>query len=72
MKSQILSTLAALHIDETRFDKFELFAVTAGREAHFAGQVVGLSNERAAELVAGRWERGVVAHIRKFDILAVK
>ncbi|QDL94840.1 hypothetical protein FDP22_23530 (plasmid) [Paroceanicella profunda] len=63
---------AALQIDETNFAIFDIFADNSGREAHFAGQVAGLLNERAAELVAGGWDDGVVANIHNFDILAAK
>ena len=63
---------AALQIDETSFAIFDIFANNAGREAHFAGQVAGLLKERAAELVAGGWDDGVVANVHNFDILAIK
>ena len=63
---------AALQIDETSFAIFDIFTNNAGREAHFAGQVAGLLNERAAELVAGGWDDGVVANVHNFDILAIK
>lgn len=63
---------AALQIDENNFAIFDIFADNSGREAHFAGQVAGLLNERAAELVAGGWDTGVVANVRNFDILAIK
>jgi quinol monooxygenase YgiN len=63
---------AALQIDETSFAIFDIFTNNAGREAHFAGQVAGLLNERAAELVAGGWDDGVVANVHNFHILAIK
>jgi quinol monooxygenase YgiN len=63
---------AALQIDENNFAIFDIFADDAGREAHFAGQVAGLLNERASELVSGGWDDGVVANVRNFDILAAK
>ena len=63
---------ASLQIDETSFAIFDIFANNAGRETHFAGQVAGLLNERAAELVAGGWDDGVVANVHNFDILAIK
>lgn len=62
----------ALQIDETNFAIFDIFAGPEGREAHFAGQVAGLLNERASVLVAGGWEAGVVANVSNFDILAIK
>lgn len=63
---------AALQIDENNFAIFDIFADNAGRDAHFAGQVAGLLNEKASELVSGGWDNGVVANIQNFDILAAK
>ena len=63
---------AALQIDENNFAIFDIFADDAGREAHFAGQVAGLLNERASELVSGGWDDGVLANVHNFDILAAK
>ena len=61
----------ALRIDETNFAIFDAFADNSGREAHFAGQVAGLLNERAADLVEGGWDEGVVANVRNYEILAI-
>lgn len=63
---------AALQIDESNFAIFDIFADNSGREAHFAGQVAGLLNAKASELVSGGWDDGVVANVRNFDILAAK
>lgn len=63
---------AALQIDENNFAIFDIFANSAGRDAHFGGQVAGLLSEQASVLVAGGWEDGVVANISNFDILAIK
>ncbi len=63
---------AALQIDENNFAIFHIFADNSGREAHFAGQVAGLLNEKASELVSGGWDDGVVANVHNFDILAIK
>lgn len=63
---------AALQIDESNFAIFDIFADKSGREAHFAGQVAGLLNEKALELVSGGWDDGVVANVHNFDILAIK
>lgn len=62
----------ALQIDENNFAIFDIFADNSGREAHFAGQVAGLLEEKASVLVAGGWDEGVVANVRNFDILAIK
>lgn len=61
----------ALRLDETNFAIFDAFADNSGREAHFAGQVAGLLNERAADLVEGGWDEGVVANVRNYEILAI-
>lgn len=63
---------AALQIDENNFAIFDIFADNSGREAHFAGQVAGLLNEKASEIVSGGWDDGVVANVSNFDILAIK
>ena len=63
---------AALQIDENNFAIFDIFADNTGREAHFAGQVAGLLNEKAPELVSGGWDDGVLANVHNFDILATK
>lgn len=63
---------AALRIDENSFAIFDIFADNSGRDAHFAGQVAGLLNEKASELVQGGWEDGVVPNVRNYDILAIK
>ena len=62
----------ALRFDDARFAIFDAFADEAGREAHFAGQVAALLNERSAEIVEGGWEDGVVANVRNYDILAMR
>ena len=63
---------AALRINETTFAIFDIFADTSGREAHFAGKVASLLKEKAADLVRGGWEDGVVANVKNYTILAIK
>ena len=63
---------AALRIDEDEFAIFDIFAGEEGRQAHFAGRVAGLLNQRAGTLVQGGWENGVVANVHNFEILASK
>ena len=62
----------ALQIDENNFAIYDIFADNSGREAHFAGEVAGLLNAQASDLVKGGWEDGVVANVRNYDILAIK
>jgi len=62
----------ALQIDESNFAIYDTFADNSGREAHFVGQVAGLLNAQASDLVKGGWENGVVANLRNYEILAIK
>ena len=62
----------ALQIDENNFAIYDIFADNSGREAHFAGQVAGLLNAQASDLVKGGWHDGVIANVRNYDILAIK
>ncbi|PJI93052.1 hypothetical protein BC777_1919 [Yoonia maricola] len=61
----------ALQADDT-LAIFDILADNSGREAHFAGQVAGLLNDKASELVSGGWDDGVVANVHNFDVLAIK
>ncbi len=54
----------ALQIDENNFAIYDIFADNSGREGHFAGQVAGLLNAQASDLVKGGWDDGVVANVR--------
>lgn len=62
----------ALRLDEQNFAIFDVFKDNWGREAHFAGQVAGLLQTKADELVEGGWNDGVVANVHNFNILAIK
>ena len=62
----------AVQIDECNFAIYDIFADDSGREAHFAGQVAGLLNAQASDLVKGGWDDGVVANVSNYDILAIK
>jgi len=61
----------ALQIDENNFAIYDIFADNSGREAHFAGQVAGLLNAQASELVKGGWDDGVVTNVSNYEILAI-
>ena len=63
---------AALQIDDNNFAIFDIFADSSGREEHFAGKVANLLKEQSSILVEGGWEKGVVANIYNYDILAIK
>lgn len=51
---------------------FDTFVDPAGRAAHFGGQVAAALRDRAPQLVEGGWERGVLARVANFRILAAK
>ena len=59
----------ALQSDTSTFAIFDLFPDEAGREAHFAGKVAAALNEKAAELVQGGWDEGVVSNIENAKVL---
>ncbi|MBL1420892.1 MAG: hypothetical protein COC24_010330 [Alphaproteobacteria bacterium] len=61
----------ALQLDSQNFAIYDIFADETGRTAHFAGQVAGLLKEKAATLVQGGWDDGVVANISNYKILAI-
>lgn len=60
----------ALESEDQRgeFRIFDLFADEAGRAEHFAGKVAAALCERAAELVEGGWEQGVLAKVSHFEV----
>ncbi|MBL4688251.1 MAG: hypothetical protein JKY37_26930 [Nannocystaceae bacterium] len=51
---------------------FDLFTGQAGREAHFNGGVAAALADKAAALVQGGWDSGVVANVEHFNTLAAK
>jgi quinol monooxygenase YgiN len=48
---------------------FDTFADQSGRDAHFSGQVAAALHDKAASLVEGGWEQGVLNHVQNFHIL---
>ena len=62
----------ALRLDDNNFAIFDIFADNSGREAHFAGKVANLLKEQSSVLVEGGWEKGVVANVSNYEILAIK
>ena len=49
---------------------FDLFYNEQGREQHFSGQVAQALQANAKNLVNGGWEKGVIANVNNFDIIA--
>jgi len=62
----------SLRLDENNFAIFDIFADETGRADHFAGEVAALLKENSSELVEGGWDRGVVANVTNYEILAMK
>lgn len=56
--------------EDGHFVIFDLFADAAGREAHFSGRVASMLNEKAATLVQGGWEQGVLANVEHYTVLS--
>ncbi|UUX51593.1 hypothetical protein NUH88_07810 [Nisaea acidiphila] len=61
----------ALKADDTLVI-FDIFADDAARDAHFSGAVAGALNGKAATLVEGGWDGGVVAGISNANVLSAK
>ena len=58
-----------LEAEAGRFGIFDVFTDAAGRQAHFDGRVAAALQDRAAALVDGGWQDGVVDNVRNFDVL---
>ena len=57
---------------QERLAIFDVFVDASARDAHFAGAVAAALKDNADNLVAGGWDRGVVANIRNADVLSTK
>ncbi|MCC4238775.1 hypothetical protein [Thalassospira povalilytica] len=57
---------------QERLAIFDVFVDASARDAHFAGAVAAALKVNADNLVAGGWDRGVVANIRNADVLSTK
>jgi quinol monooxygenase YgiN len=60
----------AVRIDATRFAIFDVFPNEEAKSAHFAGKVAAALNAASDELVLGGWDKGVVAHIKSYQVLS--
>lgn len=61
-----------LKFDDETYGIFDVFTDEEGRTVHFAGQVASILKERAATLVQGGWEQGVVSNVQNFELIAIK
>ncbi|MDB5102406.1 MAG: hypothetical protein JWP91_95 [Fibrobacteres bacterium] len=59
-----------LRVNGTRFTLFDVFASEEGKAAHLAGEFAGTLKDRAGDLIQGGWDKGVLANIRNYQILA--
>ena len=64
--------LKAQDTPQDRLAIFDVFVDASARDAHFAGAVAAALKDNADNLVAGGWDRGVVANIRNADVLSTK
>jgi len=64
--------LKAQDTPQERLAIFDVFVDASARDAHFAGAVAAALKDNADNLVAGGWDRGVVANIRNADVLSTK
>jgi len=60
---------SALQFSETEFGIFDTFVNEEGRAHHFAGRVAGVLKDKAAELVEGGWENGVLKKVHNYHIV---
>lgn len=62
----------ALQAPQDKLAIFDIFVDEAARNAHFSGAVAGALKENASSLVAGGWDKGVVANVRNSSVLSAK
>lgn len=60
----------ALKTDKNTYAIFDAFHNKAAQNAHFSGRVASTLQKNAEHLIAGGWEKGVLAHVRNFQIIA--
>ena len=60
----------ALQLDDNTFAIFDAFADVSGQQAHFSGEVAKALKDNSEELIKNGWEKGIVANIKNFDVIA--
>lgn len=60
----------AIRVDATQFAIFDVFPNEEAKAAHFSGKVAAALNAASDELVLGGWEKGVVSHIKSYQVLS--
>lgn len=61
----------ALKTDKDTYAIFDAFQDKAAQKAHFAGQVASALQENAENLIVGGWEKGVLANVHNFQVIAL-
>ena len=61
----------ALKTDKDTYAIFDVFHDKAAQKAHFSGIVASALQENAENLIVGGWEKGVLANVQNFQILAL-
>jgi quinol monooxygenase YgiN len=60
----------ALQNGKSTFAIFDVFAIEADKNAHFAGKLAAELKAKAGDLIEGGWDQGVVANIENYQILS--
>lgn len=60
----------ALKTDKDTYAIFDAFHDKAAQKAHFSGKVASALQENAKHLIEGGWEKGVLANVHNYQILA--
>jgi len=60
----------ALKTNEDTFAILDTFPNKEAQNAHFSGEVAGKLKNNAEALIEGGWEKGILAHVENFQIIA--
>lgn len=60
----------SVKIDHNTFAILDLFKNQAGQDAHLNGQVAASLKEKAADLIEGGWDHGVLKNFQVFEVLS--
>lgn len=60
----------ALKTDKDTFAILDTFPNQEGQNAHFSGEVASKLKQNAEELIEEGWEKGILAHVENFKIIA--
>lgn len=61
----------ALKINKDSYAIFDVFPDKAAQQKHFSNRVASELQKNAENLIVGGWEKGIVANIHNFQIIAV-